>query len=130
MINPLSSVTSSLGSGNLGGANLGPSNPFAQALGPVVPISAGDQVGLAAAEKVALGGGGVSFGQILANQISSVATLHNVADVKATQAATGDLADIHDYMIASNEAALATDLTVTIRNKALEAFNEIMRMQL
>jgi flagellar hook-basal body complex protein FliE len=32
-------------------------------------------------------------------------------------------------MIASTEASLATQLTVAVRNKALDAFNEIMRMQ-
>ena len=49
-------------------------------------------------------------------------------DTLATQAATGDLKDVHDYMIASNEAALATEMFVTVKNKAVEAFNEIMRM--
>jgi flagellar hook-basal body complex protein FliE len=32
-------------------------------------------------------------------------------------------------MIASTEAALATELTVAVRNKAVDAFTEILRMQ-
>jgi flagellar hook-basal body complex protein FliE len=32
-------------------------------------------------------------------------------------------------MIASSESSVATELTVAVRNKAVEAFTEIMRMQ-
>jgi flagellar hook-basal body complex protein FliE len=45
------------------------------------------------------------------------------------QAATGDLGAIHDYTIAATETSVATQLTVAVRNKAIEAFSEIMRMQ-
>jgi flagellar hook-basal body complex protein FliE len=31
-------------------------------------------------------------------------------------------------VIAANETKLATDMVVTIKNKAVEAFNEILRM--
>ena len=43
--------------------------------------------------------------------------------------ATGDLASVSDYMIAATEAQLATEVTVAVRNRAIESFNEIMRMQ-
>ena len=49
-------------------------------------------------------------------------------DHLAVQAATGDLDAIHKYTIAASEAQVTTQLTVAVRNKALEAFNEIMRM--
>ena len=40
------------------------------------------------------------------------------------------LQSIQDYTIASTEAQLLTQLTVAVRNKAVEAFNDIMRMQI
>jgi flagellar hook-basal body complex protein FliE len=44
------------------------------------------------------------------------------------QASTGNLQDAHDFMIASTEARLATDTVVTLKNSAVSAFTEIMRM--
>jgi flagellar hook-basal body complex protein FliE len=70
-----------------------------------------------------------SFGDLVASGLDNVQQAQTNADSLAQQAATGDLTDLHDYMIASTQAQLATDLTVSVRNKAVEAFNEIMRMQ-
>ena len=72
--------------------------------------------------------GSEGFGAALTSGLERLEGLHDTSDVLAVQAATGDLQDIHEYMIASNEAALATEMVVTIKNKAVEAFNEIMRM--
>jgi flagellar hook-basal body complex protein FliE len=69
------------------------------------------------------------FGQLVAQGLGKVQQAQNNADDLAVSAATGDLTDVHDYMIASTEAQLATQLTVAVRNKAVDAFNEIMRMQ-
>ena len=73
---------------------------------------------------------GADFGSAVANSISSLEGLDRTAATKAVQAATGDLTDIHDYVIAATQAQTATELTTTVRNKALDAFNEIMRMPL
>ncbi len=71
---------------------------------------------------------GDGFGSLLAQGLEQLQGLHNSADSLAVQAATGDLRDAHDYMIAASKAATATQLTVAVRNKALEAYSEIMRM--
>ena len=52
------------------------------------------------------------------------------ADELLKAAATGDLTDVHDYTIASTRAAVATEMTVAFRNRAVEAFTEIMRMHI
>jgi flagellar hook-basal body complex protein FliE len=66
----------------------------------------------------------------MANGLDSLQNLQASSDTLAQQAATGDLSDAHDYMIAATKASLATELTVAVRNKAVDAFNEIMRMPL
>ena len=71
---------------------------------------------------------GADFASVLASSVDELQATQKTADSLATQAATGDLKDVHDYMIASNEAALATEMVVTIKNQAVSAFNEIMRM--
>ncbi len=69
------------------------------------------------------------FGNLLTQGIERLDDVRSKADDLAVQAATGDLRDVHDYMIASTQASVATELTVAVRNKAVEAFTEIMRMQ-
>ena len=73
-------------------------------------------------------GAGTDFASVLATSLDGLQATQSKADGLALQAASGDLKDVHDYMIASNEASLATQMVVTIKNKAVDAFNEIMRM--
>jgi flagellar hook-basal body complex protein FliE len=75
------------------------------------------------------GTGGADFAAALGKGLDSLQATQTKADDLAVKAATGSLTDVHDYMIASTEASLSTQLTVAVRNKALDAFNEIMRMQ-
>ncbi|MGY1689572.1 flagellar hook-basal body complex protein FliE [Geodermatophilus sp. SYSU D01105] len=71
---------------------------------------------------------GSGFADVLTSALDQVASAQSASNDLAVQAATGDLRDVHDYMIAANEAKLATEMVVTIKNKAVEAFTEIMRM--
>ena len=61
--------------------------------------------------------------------VDSLQALQANATALGVKAVTGDLDDVHDYTIASSQASVALELTVAMRNKAVEAFTEIMRMQ-
>lgn len=75
------------------------------------------------------GAEGPSFTSFLVDGLDRLDGVQRTADNLAVQAATGDLQNIHDYTIAASEAAVTTQVTVAVRNKAVEAFTEIMRMQ-
>ena len=72
---------------------------------------------------------GADFAGLVSGGLEKLQAMQHKADGLAVEAATGRLQDVHDYLIAANEAALAVQLTVAVRNKAVEAFNEIMRLQ-
>jgi flagellar hook-basal body complex protein FliE len=103
----------------IGGVSL-PSVPAIGAIGgtsgvgPVVPA--------------APSGSGDGFATALTGALDELGSLQTSKDQLAVQAATGDLRDVHDYMIAAQEASVATEMVVTLKNKAVEAFTEIMRM--
>jgi flagellar hook-basal body complex protein FliE len=73
--------------------------------------------------------GSKSFSQVLSDAVEQVNDLQKQADVLATQAATGDLEDVHQAMIAMEKAVLALEFAVQVRNKAIEAYQELMRTQ-
>lgn len=72
---------------------------------------------------------GAQFSNVLTSSLESLQGLQATSDRLAVRAVTGDLNDVHDYTIAASEAKLSLELTAAVRNKAVEAFSEIMRMQ-
>ena len=72
---------------------------------------------------------GVSFKELIKDTIGGVNKLQKNADELAVKLATGDVEDVHRAMIAMQKAKLALDLTIQVRNKVIEAYQEIMRMQ-
>lgn len=91
---------------------------------PIQPITATPSVGATDAAS------GAQFGNALTQGIDALQKTQATADNLATKAATGSLQDITSYMIASNEAAIATQLTTAVRDKAVSAFTSIMNMQM
>ncbi len=71
-----------------------------------------------------------AFTEILNSTIEQV----NQSDLKGDKAIielnTGSAKNLHEVMIAAEEADISIRMLVQMRNKALEAYNEIMRMQI
>lgn len=71
---------------------------------------------------------GQSFGSYLAQAIDRVAEAQRAADQAALGLVTGQATDLAQVTIASEKATLALQLLVQVRNKGIEAYQEIMRM--
>ncbi|HEY0532356.1 MAG TPA: flagellar hook-basal body complex protein FliE [Actinoplanes sp.] len=69
------------------------------------------------------------FAGLLSKGLENVQATQKKADDLAVQVADGTLQDPAQYTMAANEASLGLQLTLAVRNKALDAFQEIMRMQ-
>ena len=83
---------------------------------------------VAATTPFAAAGGSASFADSISGALADVEASQQKADGLAQQVATGQLRDVHDFMIASTEASMATELTLAVRNKVVDAFNQIMQM--
>jgi len=70
-----------------------------------------------------------SFGQFLTEALGSVNALQQQAADTVQRFATGQPMDIHQVMIALEQASTAMALTVQVRNRLVEAYQEIMRTQ-
>lgn len=79
------------------------------------------------------GGAAQETGDDFAKQLMDVMKEVNEAQNEAVQAktdfVTGRPVEIHDVMIAMERASVAMNLTMAVRNKVLEAYQEIMRTQ-
>lgn len=101
-------------------------------ISPINPITSLDTVGgitTIGKKKAAEGSENVSFGAAMKSAIKEVNNLQQVADQTAVKLATGDVEDVHKAMLAMNKAKLAFDFTLQVRNKVVDAYQEIMRMQ-
>ncbi|MDD3114526.1 MAG: flagellar hook-basal body complex protein FliE [Anaerovibrio sp.] len=70
-----------------------------------------------------------SFGEYLKNALGEVNGLQQESAQMSKALAAGQVEDISQVVIAAEKADIALQLTLAVRNKAVEAYQEIMRMQ-
>ncbi len=71
-----------------------------------------------------------NFSDVLKDAISNLNNLQKEADEKMVGFAKGEIKNIHDVTIAVSKADIALSLAIEIRNRILEAYREITRMQI
>lgn len=69
------------------------------------------------------------FASFLQDSIGKVNDLQIQSDTMTQKLALGQDVDLHEVMIAAQKANISLQLTLEVRNKAIEAYQEIMRMQ-
>lgn len=74
--------------------------------------------------------GATSFSDMLKAALDSVNRAQWEAEGASVALATGQISDVHQVMIAQEKAHIALQLTIAIRNKVVEAYQEISRMQI
>jgi len=70
-----------------------------------------------------------SFAVVLEQGLAQVSAMQAAADQAVWRLAAGQADNLHEVMIAVERASIALELTIAIRNKLVEAYQEIMRMQ-
>ncbi len=69
------------------------------------------------------------FGDVLKTAIDQVEQLHNNAQNQVADLLTGERGDVHNVMIAVQKADVAFQFMMQVRNKIVNAYQEIERMQ-
>ena len=93
-------------------------------------------------ERAKTGGGGGGFGELVKEGMAKLQSLQSdalgpqgaldqlyEAEQQSRQLIAGEPVELHRVVLAGEQAALAFELTMAIRNKAVEAYQEVMRMQ-
>lgn len=71
-----------------------------------------------------------SFSQLLADSIGEVNSMQNEANVAIQKLASGESKNIHETMIAVEQAEIAFKTMNQVRRKVLDAYKQIMNMQM
>jgi flagellar hook-basal body complex protein FliE len=69
------------------------------------------------------------FSDLMADAVGKVNELETQAGAAVTGLMTGTGVDVHQAMIATEKASMAFELTLAVRNKAVQAYQSVIGMQ-
>lgn len=74
--------------------------------------------------------GGPDFGDLLKQALQEVNEAQHVAEVEARNLMTGESTDMHTAILAVQKADVSFQMMMAVRSKLIEAYREVMRMQM
>ncbi len=95
-----------------------------------LPISPINSIPIPNAAAATASSGSNAFSNLLQNTISNMQSLQNNASTSARQFMTGENEELHSVALAGQQAELAFELGLQVRNKVVSAYQEVMKMQL
>lgn len=106
-------------------------------IGPRLPAQPGLELDLlqpgngSVAQKPAEGPAAAAnaFSSLLNDAVGNIDKLQKTADANVQKLATGQPVDLHDLTISMEQSSLSFQLGMQVRNKLIEAYQEVMRMQ-
>lgn len=98
---------------------------YAEALHNFAEAEQKTRVGLVAQEKPVVN----DFKDILASSLDKVNNLQTERSQLITSFASGENQNVHELMIAMQKASMSMNMTSAVRNKVIEAYKELTRLQ-
>lgn len=95
---------------------------------PLSPISGATASGQGSSAPGA--DGSMAFGDLLKQALQEVSQASAQADTEARNLMTGESADMHTAMLAVQNADLSFQMMMAVRSKLIDAYREVMRMQM
>ena len=95
---------------------------------PISPVSGSTQSGQGSGAPGAEGG--LAFSDLLKQALQEVNQASAQADTEARNLMTGESADMHTAMLAVQKADLSFQMMMAVRSKLIDAYREVMRMQM
>jgi flagellar hook-basal body complex protein FliE len=100
-------------------------NPMAAAEQAMATLSSA----VAAPGAAASGNTSAPFSDLLTDAVGQVNQLQEQANAAVTGLMTGSGVDVHQAMIATEKASMAFELALAVRNKAVQAYQQVIGMQ-
>ena len=98
-----------------------------QFLAPVIDIGAAMQSAASTPDPLR---SGMTFTSILQGQIAELDRTLKAAEAQSLKLASGEAPSLHQVMISLEKARIAFQMTVQIRNRLMEGWQDLQRMQL